>query len=620
MKCSNCKKNVYEKDYICPHCKKLVYKNLIRDARKKNDNAIGLLMEHTQRKLYFLVLKYVKNQAVAKDIVQETYIKAFNSLDFLVDEDKFESWITTIAVNRSKNYLGVKKNTEFIDFSSFEDDESDFSFEENIEDETTSFEPASNFNYTELQEGVNSLIDELPDLQRLVILLYYMDQYKISEVSEIMRLPQGTVKSLLNYGRKTIKNKIEELRKHNKSFYSIAPIPFLTWMLKSQGKSIRIPSKITENVMKKIGISQGVNSTVRASNETTSTAKLVGTSMAKGISAKVVTGIVVGVLAIGTIGGYALIHNSSNIVGQETTEERQNDNLSEYTVLDVEVPDFDITPIDNDNANGYLVRVDGMYGFIDTDANFIYDPRYEAVMVMDLDGDVNSGMDVCLFPDADKTGVIDGTSIDGTLGEGYSPQCGNGFGGVPYYTYLSIDNRVIGSNYDYPIDEVFLDESIIVDKLTREFTDGADLYINGAGNVEPNLYYIVTPDLKVFGPYDDKENATFSINKNLSQAQSMEIVSGLFTSYVKGLFYEKTEDGYVVWNKDGTNHYKEPVDFAKSISNKAMKIEKDGKMGVINENLDLVLFEDFEDVSNVIDGHAFVKIGGIWKLIELEGV
>lgn len=625
MECIHCKNNLSVNDYVCPRCKKLVYFNLIRDAQIKKENAIAFLIEKTQNKLYYIVYRYLKDQGIAEDIVQESYIKAFQSLDTLSDPEKFESWLTTIAINKSKTYLNVKKNTKFVDFTSIEDADSEVSFEDNLENEKAVFEPEAQFNYSELKEGLNTVLDELPENQRMSILLYYMDEFKISEISKIMGIPQGSVKSNLNYARKTIKNKIEELRKHNKSFYSIAPIPFLVWMLKDQLRTVTVSAQVSEKVMKTLGVARAVNISTDVANATASTvAKNAGYAAAKGISTKIAIGIVAGVVGVGGIGagiygGYNLIKNinSSNNVEENTIEE--NTELTPYTVLDVDVPDFENTPMDDDNGNGFLVKVDDFYGFIDSSGSYILDPTYEGVMLTDLTNNAENGFDVCMFSNSDQTNVQDGISVNGKLGEnGMNPTCGHGFGSGGFPKYLSVDDQVISGDMSNSIYHVQLDEPIIVNKLDREFTDATDLFSNVDTSVDMDHYYIVTPENKIFGPYDHSEFATFSMNRNTNQTQDVEVISDLFNSYVKGLFYEKTEDGYRIWNKDGTKCYEEIVDFAEPISNNAMKIKKDGKLGIINKNLELVLLGDFEDISNVIDNRAYVKMDGVWKLIELD--
>ena len=80
----------------------------------------------------------------------------------------------------------------------------------------------------------------------------------------------------------------------------------------------------------------------------------------------------------------------------------------------------------------------------------------------------------------------------------------------------------------------------------------------------------------------------------------------------------KEEDGFKVWNDAGDAYYDEVVDEAVPLSFNAMKVVKDGKIGVIDFDLNLVLFGDFEDVTLPIDDYAFVKLDGDWKLIKIK--
>ena len=175
MYCINCGTKIYEGAYFCGECGAMIFKNIIPDVRNNNEDAIGVLIQNTQNKLYYTAYRFVKDQGIAEDIVQESYIQALKNLGSLKDDDKFVSWITTILINRCKSYLAVKKNTEFTDFSSLDNPEDDLVFEENIEDERVDFIPEKNFNYDQLKEGLDSVLNELPDNQRMAIILYLMN-------------------------------------------------------------------------------------------------------------------------------------------------------------------------------------------------------------------------------------------------------------------------------------------------------------------------------------------------------------------------------------------------------------------------------------------------------------
>ena len=66
------------------------YTELVEQAMKKDENAIGKLFELTSQKGYYVALKYLKNKEDAQDILQDSYVSAFTKLDSLKNPEKFE--------------------------------------------------------------------------------------------------------------------------------------------------------------------------------------------------------------------------------------------------------------------------------------------------------------------------------------------------------------------------------------------------------------------------------------------------------------------------------------------------------------------------------------------------
>ena len=242
MNCKKCGEILKENELCCPICGRPNYLLLVEQAKQGNEEAIRVLYEHSNKKNYYEALKIVHDQGVAEDLVQESIIKSYKRLDQLEDPEKFESWFTRIVVNECKNYIKPMKNNE-LSFTSVEDDE-EYTFENNIEDEKVAFSPKENFDYSELKDGLNQVLDELPFEQKMSVILTYLNGYKIKEVAEILEIPENTVKTCQLKGKAAIKKKIEELRKQNKSFYSIAPIPFLVWMLTEDAKAMEMPAMV----------------------------------------------------------------------------------------------------------------------------------------------------------------------------------------------------------------------------------------------------------------------------------------------------------------------------------------------------------------------------------------
>ena len=211
------------------------YKQAVEAALQGNADAFSALYESTQNNMYYLALKYMKNPDDAKDVLQDAYIKAWQSLPTLKDPEHFPAWLGRIVANTAKNMLVKKKPDLFSDLEKENEDGDEFVFQ--IEDENTSYQPELNYTQKETQILVRELIDSLSDEQRFCILMYHLEGQSIKEIAETLDVSENTVKSRLNYGRKALKNKAEELKKKGYQLYSIAPLPLLLYLLRSESKS-----------------------------------------------------------------------------------------------------------------------------------------------------------------------------------------------------------------------------------------------------------------------------------------------------------------------------------------------------------------------------------------------
>lgn len=204
-------------------------------ALQGNADAFSALYESTQNNMYYLALKYMKNPDDAKDVLQDAYIKAWQSLPTLKDPEHFPAWLGRIVANTAKNMLVKKKPDLFSELEKENEDGDEFVFQ--IEDENTSYQPELNYTQKETQILVRELINSLSDEQRFCILMYHLEGQSIKEIAETLDVSENTVKSRLNYGRKALKNKAEELKKKGYQLYSIAPLPLLLYLLRSESKS-----------------------------------------------------------------------------------------------------------------------------------------------------------------------------------------------------------------------------------------------------------------------------------------------------------------------------------------------------------------------------------------------
>ncbi len=140
-------------------------------------------VEDTQKAFRrFLVALCAGDSALADDIAQETFIKAYLSCDGVNNPDKFNAWIFKIGYNTFINHKRSEKiNVDYEEARNV------------IGDETAD----SKFRYQELYSALN----KLPDKERTSVLLFYMEGYSIKEIAEIEETSQDAVKQHLSRGR-----------------------------------------------------------------------------------------------------------------------------------------------------------------------------------------------------------------------------------------------------------------------------------------------------------------------------------------------------------------------------------------------------------------------------------
>jgi RNA polymerase sigma-70 factor (ECF subfamily) len=174
------------------------------DADK--NQGLELFIEKYKIPLYKLCINLYKNKTNAEDLFQDTWIKAFKYMNDFDRNKNFEPWLFTIAINLFKdNYRKLKrwfsKSIDFLDIT-----EKD-SVMDSIK--STTYIPEESFDNNQNKEQLRKAINNLKDDFRMVIILFYYNGLKQKEISEILEIPEGTVKSRLNKAKKLLKEYME---------------------------------------------------------------------------------------------------------------------------------------------------------------------------------------------------------------------------------------------------------------------------------------------------------------------------------------------------------------------------------------------------------------------------
>ena len=214
---------------------------LVIYAQKGNQQAITALYNLSYKPAYAVAFKMTGNEDDAFDVLQDAYIKAFNSLDQLTDPSGFIPWFNKITANKCRDFLRSKKNV--IMFSDMEYDNGEDSFELEFEDESTAFQPEERADYSDTKRLVAEMLDNLPADQKMVLLMYYVQEMSIKEIAEALDISENTVKSRMNYGKKKMRAQAEDMEKkgYKLRVSAVAIIPFLIWLLRNLSKEVTTP-------------------------------------------------------------------------------------------------------------------------------------------------------------------------------------------------------------------------------------------------------------------------------------------------------------------------------------------------------------------------------------------
>ena len=315
----------------------------VRLAKQNNSEGQAYLYDQTYKKSYYVALKYMVNEDDARDVVQDAYIRAFRSIGQLDDVSKFEKWINQIVANTAKNALKKKKPDLFTDVAGDEEYDVADRFEAD-----PSQQPEVVMDQKETARLVQEIISELSDEQRTCVMMYYFQGMQVKEISSTLEVSDNTVKSRLNYARKSIEAKVKELEKKGTKLYALAPIPFFVFLLHTEADACEA------GALAGLYSASGAGNAASAGNAATgatSTASIGGAgAAATGLSlgAKIAIGIISAVVVIGgAIGVGVAVYNSTDdnnntnynannntmADGQVTEESSQSeyDDLSEYT-------------------------------------------------------------------------------------------------------------------------------------------------------------------------------------------------------------------------------------------------------------------------------------------------
>lgn len=184
----------------------IVVKKIILEVKKGNQEAFAELMDLYKDKVYHIVYRMLGNVHESQDVAQEAFLRAFTNIDSFDIDRKFSTWLFRIATNLAIDRIRKKKpdfhledqvaGTEDLTYYS------QFSTDEEL--------PEDQVVQLEMQEWIQEQIMLLPPKYRSAIILKYLEDLSLKEISEILHLPVATVKTRIHRGREALRKRLKD--------------------------------------------------------------------------------------------------------------------------------------------------------------------------------------------------------------------------------------------------------------------------------------------------------------------------------------------------------------------------------------------------------------------------
>ena len=173
---------------------------LIQRVQEGNEDAFNELYDKYHRLVYFIAFEICRNDADAKDILQDTFMQVKHSIHTLQDQASFKAWLNRIVVNKCKNMFRSRRSVEM--------EQESLWYQYHVNEERNYMLPEASLHAKSDQQVIHEMLAALSVQQREVLIMRYFQHMSMKEIAGILEVPEGTVKTRLMYGKNHLKKMI----------------------------------------------------------------------------------------------------------------------------------------------------------------------------------------------------------------------------------------------------------------------------------------------------------------------------------------------------------------------------------------------------------------------------
>lgn len=170
---------------------------LVNKALSGDKEAFSIIFLELQNDLYRIALSKTGNKEDALDAIQETIIIVYKNMYQLKSKESFKYWVIKILVNECYKIHNKKINTNVIPIQ-----EARFDENSQIDNKQCINELESNLEFKELLTCLN-------EKEKIILILYYQNEYTTKEISKILDMKENTIKSIIKRSKAKIKNNLK---------------------------------------------------------------------------------------------------------------------------------------------------------------------------------------------------------------------------------------------------------------------------------------------------------------------------------------------------------------------------------------------------------------------------
>ena len=174
-----------------------INQQLVDECRQGSRKAQYALYKLYAKAMFGVAMRILNNEAEAEDVLQESFLDAFQKIDSFKGEATFGSWLKRIVINKALNML-KKRRLEFKDIEAYDFKDDSYTHQEQAETEA------------EKIAKIHRAIQSLPDGFRTVLTLYLIEEYSHKQIAEVLGITESTSKSQLNRAKAKLRELLEE--------------------------------------------------------------------------------------------------------------------------------------------------------------------------------------------------------------------------------------------------------------------------------------------------------------------------------------------------------------------------------------------------------------------------